>query len=85
MIVVGAIVNERFRVTIRGGRIAEVRGRVPAALLDAIAAVARDARIERATIRVTRDLRGTRLVVSGANDRVAQQLRNVCGVHVLQR
>jgi hypothetical protein len=84
-IVVASLVNERFRVTIRGGRVERVRGRVPAVLLDVIGGIAHDARIEHATIRATRDLRGVRLLVSGVDDRVAQQLRNACGVFVRQR
>jgi hypothetical protein len=81
-IVAGARLNERFRVRIRAGRIADVRGRVPAVLLDEFAAVAREARVARATIRAVRDLRGTRLVVS---EGVAQRLHNVFGVHGVGR
>jgi hypothetical protein len=80
-IAVGARLGEGFRVRIRAGRIADVRGRVPAVLLEQLAALAREARIERGTIRSIRDLRGPRLLVSGVPEPIAQRIRNVVGVH----
>src|SRR5262245_9305503 len=78
---VGARIGERFRVRIRAGRIADVRGRVPAVLLEELAVLAREARIEHGTVRAIRDLRGPRLLVSGVPEAVAQRIRNVVGVH----
>jgi hypothetical protein len=80
-IVVGTRVNERFRVRIRDGRIVDVRGHVPGVLLEQLADLARNARIERGTIRAVRHFRGSRLIVSGVDERVAQGIRNLVGVH----
>ncbi len=85
LLVVGSLLarraNEMFLLSIRQGQVDVVRGRVPAALLEAISDVARDTRLEHATLRGIRGPTGARLVVHGADDRVAQQLRNVFGVH----
>jgi hypothetical protein len=73
--------DEVFRVGIRAGRARVLRGRVPAALLEAFADIARDARVRRADVRAVRTGSGPRLVVTGVDDRVAQRFRNAFGLH----
>jgi hypothetical protein len=83
VLLVGALVahrlNEEFFVSIRDAEVMVVRGFVPRALLEAFSDIARDVRIERATLRAVRGSRGTRLFVRGVDDRVAQCFRNVFG------
>jgi hypothetical protein len=74
-------INELFLVSVREGRVLVVRGRVPPSLLDAVSDVARDARVERATLRAVRGSTHARLLVSGVDDGVAQRFRNVFGIH----
>ena len=46
-----------------------------------LADVAREARIAHGTVRAVNEFRGSRLIVSGVPERVAQRIRNVVGVH----
>ena len=73
--------NELFFISIRDGRMLVVRGRVPAALLDAFSDVVTDARVTNASVRAMRDGRHARLVLGGVDDGTAQRLRNVFGIH----
>ena len=68
--------NELFLVSVRGGRVLVVRGRVPPGLLHDIEDVVQRAGVERATIRALKAPEGARLVVSGVDEGVAQRLRN---------
>lgn len=73
--------NELFLLSIRHGHILIVRGRVPAALLEAFADIARGARIEHAKVRAVRGPWHASLAIRGVDDATAQRLRNVFGIH----
>ncbi len=82
---VGAIVyvrgGEIFALSVRDGRLLQVRGRIPAALFHDLQDVVKRARVRRASIRAVRAEGGARLVARGVDERVAQRLRNTLGVH----
>lgn len=75
--------NEIFCVSVRGGRVLLVRGRIPASLLEDFADVSARARLERATLRAVVQRGAPRLLVRGAPDHVAQRLRNTFGIRSL--
>lgn len=83
--VCGARHNELFLVSIRRGRALVVRGRLPAGLLGDFADVVADARVRRGTIRAVKTETHARLFVQGADDGVAQRLRNVFGLYPLSK
>ena len=68
--------NELFLVSVRGGKLLVVRGRVPPSLLHDIEDVVRRAGVDGATIRAVKTPEGARLVTSGVDEGVAQRLRN---------
>ena len=68
--------NELFLVSVRGGQLLVVRGRVPASLLHDIEDVVQRAGVESATLRAVKTPEGARLVTAGIDDGVAQRLRN---------
>ncbi len=69
--------NEVFRIDVRDGRIARVRGKVQAQAVREMADVVRHARVDRAVIRGVRAAGRTRLVVRGTDPPTTQRLRNV--------
>lgn len=78
--------RELFCLSVRGGRVLVVRGRIPPGLLRDVRDVISAAGVPRATIRGVRTENGARLVASGAvSDHVAQRLRNVFGLHPVSR
>jgi hypothetical protein len=77
--------NEIFAVSVRNGRALVLRGRVPPGVFRDIADVVSRARVDRATIRAVAGGQHARLVVSGTDDGVAQRLRNVFGIHPVQK
>ena len=83
LIALASRARQLFLVSVRDGRVLLVQGRIPPALLDAFADIARDARMRLGSIRAVRDAERVRLVVRGTDDRVAQRFRNAFGVHPL--
>ena len=85
VLIVGALLaqrlNELFVLSICHGRVLVVRGRIPPALLEALADVAQSGGIEQATVRAVRGPWHARLVIRGVDDGTAQRLRNVFGIH----
>jgi Protein of unknown function (DUF3634) len=78
--------SDLFTVSVRGGRMLVVRGRVPPALLADMGAVVARPPVSRATIRAVKGESGARLVFSGALDEAQQQrLRNVFALCTLAR
>lgn len=77
--------NELFFISIRGGRLLLVRGRVPAQLYEELTDVIARARIEHGELRATFESKRARLTTRSIDERTAQQLRNVLGLHTLQR
>jgi len=73
--------NEVFFISVRGGRLLLVRGRVTQALFNDLADVVRRARVGDASIRAVREAGHTRLVANGVSDGVGQRLRNTFGSH----
>ena len=78
-------INEIFCVSIRDGRVLLVRGRIPPAVMDGFADVAKRQRVARATVRAIAGQGHARLSISGADDATAQRLRNVFGHHPVAR
>lgn len=77
--------NEIFCVSVRDGRMLVVRGRIPPSLMHDFEDVFRRARVQRATVRAVSSQSHARLVVSGADEHVAQRLRNAFGYHPIQK
>lgn len=76
--------RELFVVSVRGGRVLVVHGRVPGTLLSQFRDIL--AKTPRGTVRVVRTESGARLAVSGAiDDGTAQRLRNVLGIYPLSK
>ena len=68
--------NELFLVSVRGGQVLVVRGRVPPSLLHDIEDVVQRAGVERASLRGEKTPDGARLRAAGVDEGVAQRLRN---------
>ncbi len=77
--------NELFCLSVRNGRTLLVRGRIPPGLFEGLADVAERTKLERATIRAVAGEAHARLVFSGVPDGPAQRMRNVFGIHPVQR
>jgi len=77
--------NEIFCVSMRDGRVLLVRGRIPPAVMDGFADVARRQRVARATVRAIAGQGHARLSISGTDENTAQRLRNVFGHHPVAR
>ncbi len=77
--------NEAFRLTVRDGKAAVVRGNPPNSLLADFADVLRGNRVANGTIRAIRTASHTQLVVRGLDDATAQRLRNVFGTYPISR
>lgn len=75
--------GELFFLSVQNRRVHVVRGRVHGPLLQAFGDIARDARIDRASLRAIWTPTGPRLVVRGVDEPTAQRLRNVFGVYPL--
>ncbi len=76
--------NELFCISVRGGRVLVVRGRIPGGLLSDIRDVVGKPPVKRATIRAAKQEHGARLVVSGAIDEGREQrLRNIFRLYPL--
>lgn len=73
--------NELFLVSVCGGRVLVVRGRLPASLLHDIEDVVQRAGVETAAIRAVKTPEGARLVAGGVDEGVAQRLRNAFQLH----
>lgn len=74
--------SEIFSISVKGGRLLVVRGRVPAALVAQMREVVARPPVRSATIRAVRAENGARLVVSGDIDEGrAQRLRNLFGLY----
>ena len=67
--------NELFYLSVRGGRVLVVRGRIPVGLLQDFKDIMRG--VERASIRVELTSRGGRLTATGVSENVEQRLRNI--------
>jgi hypothetical protein len=78
-------VNEIFAVSVRDGRVLVVRGRIPSAVLHSITDVVRRANVRRGTVRAVAGQHHARLVTSGIDEGTTQRLRNVFGVHPVQK
>lgn len=76
--------NELFVLSVRGGRVLVLRGRIPNNLHAAFASVASRAKLERATIKAVKGQRHARLVFSGVDEGTAQRMRNAFGIHPIQ-
>jgi hypothetical protein len=72
--------TERFCVSVRGGGVLLVRGRIHGALLDDLRDVARRDRVASATLRALASGGRTRLEVRGVKEGTAQRFRNVFGL-----
>ncbi len=84
-VVVVSRANELFLLSVREGEVLLVRGRIPVSLRQDIADVVKRAGVQRASLRAVRSQRSSRLVVHGVDEGTAQRLRNVFGVHPIQR
>jgi hypothetical protein len=78
--------RELFVVSVRGGRVLVVRGRVPAGFLGDIRTVVARPPVRWATIRAVKGEHHARLVVSGdLDDGRAQRLRNAFGLRPMSQ
>ncbi|MEM9069151.1 MAG: DUF3634 family protein [Myxococcota bacterium] len=77
--------NELFLLSVRDGEVLLVRGRIPIRVQQDIADVIRRAQTPRGSIRAVRSHQASRLVVRGMDEGTAQRLRNVFGIHPVQR
>jgi hypothetical protein len=78
--------RELFVVSVRGGRVLVVRGRVPAGFLGDVRAVVSRPPVRWATLRAIKGEHHARLVVSGdIDDGRAQRLRNVFGLRPMSQ
>jgi hypothetical protein len=76
--------NELFCVSVRHGKVLVVRGRIPQGLLNDFASAV--GKVERGTIRASRDDGGAHLSVSGdIDDFVEQRLRNCLRLYPIAR
>jgi hypothetical protein len=91
LILVGALAivisrgNELFFLSVRGGKVLLIRGRLPVALQHDLEDVITRARVQDASIRAVRSSGHARLVVSGVDEGTQQRLRNTLGVHPIQK
>jgi hypothetical protein len=78
--------NELFCLSVRGGRVLVVRGRVPGGLLIEIREIAAGTRIQRSTIRAIKSEGGARLAFSGdISDGAQQRIRNTFALYPASR
>jgi hypothetical protein len=77
--------NELFFLSVRGGKVLLIRGRLPVALQHDLEDVITRARVQDASIRAVRSSGHARLVVSGVDEGTQQRLRNTLGVHPIQK
>lgn len=77
--------NELFVLSVRGGSVLLVRGRIPGALQHDIEDVLGRARVQNATVRAVRSSGHARLVMSGLDEGTQQRLRNTFGIHPIQK
>jgi hypothetical protein len=74
--------RELFCISVRGGKVLIVRGRVPGGLLSEIAEVMRRPAVKRATVKAMRGEHGAFLSFSGTLDEGRQQrLRNIFALY----
>jgi hypothetical protein len=72
--------NELFFVSVRGGRVLYIRGRISPVLLREFEDVVARAAVARASLRAVLSGGRVRLLVKGTDGDVAQRLRNVIGI-----
>jgi hypothetical protein len=72
--------TELFCLSVRGGEVLLVRGRIHASLLDDLRDVARRDRVASGTLRALRSGGDVRLEVRGVREGTAQRFRNVFGL-----
>jgi len=77
--------NELFLISVRDGKVLVVRGRIPIRVRQDLAEVVRRARVRRGSIRAVRQSGHARLSTSGMDEGVTQRLRNVFGIHPVQK
>jgi hypothetical protein len=77
--------NELFFVSVRGGDVLLVRGRLPPPLLDEIGDVIGRAGVARGSVRAVVERGAPRIVARGLEEGVAQRLRNVLGLYSLRQ
>lgn len=77
--------NELFLISVRGGKLLVVRGRVPVRLRQDLADVICRASVKRARIRAVRESGHARLIAHGVDQGTSQRLRNAFGIHPVQR
>jgi len=85
LLVVYLRARELFCVSVRGGRTLVVRGRIPPGLLTSIGEVVRRDGVKRGTVKALRGEHNARLVTSGMSEATEQRLRNVFGIHPVQK
>jgi hypothetical protein len=69
--------SELFCLSVRGGRVLLVRGRIPGGLLSDVRDVVAKPAVARATIRAVKQEHGARLAMSGIDEGRQQRLRNI--------
>lgn len=80
-----ALARELFRISARNGELSLVRGRLPPALFDELADVARRERLHDVVIRAVVEGGKPRLLLEGDAKNAEQPLRNVIGRFTLQQ
>ena len=77
--------RELFVLSVRGGRVLLVRGRIPVGLSHALSDVLSRARVKRATLRALRSEGYARVEASGLDANTLQRSRNVVGTVAFER
>lgn len=77
--------NELFVLSVRGGSVLLIRGRIPGALQHDIEDVLKRARVQNASIRALRSSGHARLEMRGLDEGTQQRLRNTFGIHPIQK
>mgnify|MGYP001608074382 CR=1 FL=1 len=85
LLVVVPRLNELFLISIRGGELLVVRGRVPAGLLRDIGEIVRRDGVGRGSIRALKTPDGVGLVTSGLGEGTAQRLRNAFHLYPMSK
>ena len=77
--------HELFVLSVRGGKVLLIRGRILVGLQHDIEDVLTRAQVQEATIRAVRSSGHARLVMDGLDEGTQQRLRNTFGAHPIQK